>query len=382
MKYLPLLWAGLWRKPLRTTLTVLSLVAAFTLFGVLQGIDAGFTRLVEVSSMDRISVFGRFAGVQMPISYREKIASLPGVTIVTAVANFGGYIQDPKKFFYIATVDENYFAVYPKLSLTKDQIELLKQTRTGFLASPALVNRLGLKVGDKVPVTGYVPKRDGSTAWSLELMGLVDRVDNPNTYQFGIGNYEYYNAERIAGTDTANIFILRLSDPEQAVPTARAIDAMFANSGAPTRSQVERLALEADLANFGDVKLFVNAIVVAVLFSLLLLTANVMMQSYRERTPELAVLKTLGFQDSRVLLLVLAESLTQCLLGAAIGLGLAWAVVPFMKGKLPGPSFVLEMPLRVAAIGLVVAIIVAVLSAALPAWRAGRMQIVDALAGR
>jgi putative ABC transport system permease protein len=184
------------------------------------------------------------------------------------------------------------------------------------------------------------------------------------------------------GKNTVSQFVVRISDATQGMKTAAAIDAMFANSGAPTRTQVEQLAMQSNLSGLSDFKLFVNGTVIAVLFTLLLLTGNTMMQSFRERVPEMGVLKTLGFSDGKVLTLVLAESLTQCMIGAAIGLGGARLLVPILKSKLPQPLNILNLAPSIIALGLVTALIVAFISAALPAWRASRLQIVDALAGR
>jgi putative ABC transport system permease protein len=382
VKYLPLIWAGLWRKPLRTSLTMLSLVAAFLLFGLLQGINDGFSRIVETARMDRLIIQPRFFDIQMPVAYKQQIESVAGVSLVGYQSFLNGYYQDPKKYFFVGAADENYLTVYPEIKVTDQQRQDMKSTRNAVLVSPMFANRLGVTVGQSIPVKARVAKKDGSNDWAFELAGLVDREDNAGAFQFSFGNYEYFNEERTVGKNTVSQFVVRISDPEQGMKIAAAIDTMFASSGAPTRTQVEQLAMQSNMSGLNDFKLFVNATVIAVLFTLLLLTANTMMQSFRERIPEMAVLKTLGFSDRKVLMMVLAESLTQCLAGAAIGLAFARLLSPVIKSKLPQPLNVLNIPLSIIVLGLVTAIAVAFISAALPAWRAGRLQIVDALAGR
>jgi putative ABC transport system permease protein len=350
---------------------------------LLQGINEGFGRLAETARMDRLTISPRFFDIQLPLAYKSQIESLPGVELVGYQSFLGGYYQDPKKFFFMGAVDENYLTAFPELKVSDQQRQALRDTRNALFVSPMFANRLGLTADQKVvPVKARVPKQDGSTDWELELMGIVDREDTPGAFQISFGNYDYFNEERTVGKNTVSQFVVRIADATEGMKTAAAIDAMFANSGAPTRTQVERLEMQSNLSSLNDFKLFVNGTVVAVLFTLLLLTANTMMQSFRERVPEMGVLKTLGFSDTKVLALVLAESLTQCFIGAAIGLGIARAFLPVLKKKLPQPLNILDIPPSIIALGLATALIVAFISAALPAWRANRLQIVDALAGR
>ncbi len=381
-KYFPLIWAALWRKPLRTIFTILSLVVAFTLFGMLQGVNAGMTHLFELAADNRIIVNPRFFSNPMPIAYKQKIEEIPGVEMVAPVAYLNGYYQDPKNYFFISATDEAYFSINFELTATQQQISRLRNTPTGFIANSTFADRLGIKVGDIVPIKGNQTKADGSRDWSMELLAIIENTSFPDG-QYSIGNYEYFNEERGDRRNTSQQYFVRIEDHADADKISQSIDDMFANSSVPTRSQSEQANVQAGFTNFfGDMNFFVNAIVGSVLVVLLLLTANTMIQSVQERTPELAVLKTLGFSDNQVMILVLAESAIQCLLGAVVGLALSVAFIPLLQGALQAPAPMFIVPPEVLAAGLAVALSVAFLSAIVPAKRAQKLEIVDAMAGR
>jgi putative ABC transport system permease protein len=379
MKYLPLVLAELWRKPLRTTFTTLALVVAFVLFGLLRGINAGFDILIANSRMDRLYVGTRY-GAPLPMADKAQIAQMPGVKAVTAQAYMGGTVGgDPKRQFFVGLCDDGFFDFFSQFNATPAQVAEMRGKRTAFIISRTSANDWGFKVGDRVTMKSPIAKKDGRTEWEFDLVAIVDSQTTP--FGISVGNLEYLNEERAAGKDMADQFLVIMSDPNLSVGTAKAIDDRYLNSGAPTFSVVERLIRE---NNQGDnsVVTMVNAIVLSTLFALLLMTSNSMMQSFRERVPEFGTLKTLGFSDRQVLGLVLAEAVIQCLVGAAVGLTIARLLVPYVKKLLSGPAVLMAVPWSLVGLGLVVAFLVALVSAAVPAWRASRMQIVDALAAR
>ena len=376
MKFLPLIWAGLWRKPTRTIFTFLSIVVAFVLFGLLAGVDQGFAQLRDIARLDRLIVSPRF-GAPMPISYREQIARLPGVTTVAAYSMMGGYFQDRKNAMGISSADENYFTAWPDLTVTKEQIETLKNTRTGVIATVALAQKFGWKVGDKIPLTTTTAQTNGSTVWTYDLVAICDDSDRPGIGRFMVANYDYFDQARAANKGTISRMTVRIADPNHAAEISAAIDELFANSPAPTRTNSEKANQEAALQSLGDINFLVDTVGGAVLFMLLFLTGNSMMQSVRERIPEFGVMKTLGFTDPGVLMIVLAESAVKFVLAAAVGLAIAKQLVGLTHGEPP-----LLLPWRAVAAGLVFAVVAATLSAIVPAWRVKRLSVVDALAGR
>jgi putative ABC transport system permease protein len=380
MKYLPLVWAGLWRKPARTMFTILSVMVAFILFGILAGIDAGFDNLLARSRMDRLFTDPRF-GAPMPISYAEQIAKIPGVTVVAPRWALGGYYQEPTNNIAVLGTDERFFAARTEITVTKEEMETLRRTRTGAIVGVATARKYGWKVGDKIPMQSSMPKQDGSRVWTFDVIAIMESADAPGLEPRIVVNYDYLDEERVALKGVADRFILRIDDPNRATQISRAIDNLFANSSAPTRTISERSSRESGVNWIGDISFFTDAVLGAVAFMLLFLTGNTMMQSVRERTPEFAVLKTLGFSDSRVLTLVFAESVALCAVAALAGLAIAKLAIPLVRDVIPGAGIV-QMPWIAIVTGLALALAVAFVSGLLPAMRAKRLSIIDALAGR
>jgi putative ABC transport system permease protein len=381
MKYLPLVWAGLWRKPTRTIFTFLSIVVAFVLFGILSAIDGGLAHQLEVARLDRLLVDTRF-GTNLPLAYLDQIARIPGVTVVAPRQILVGYYRDPKTPFGIIMTDRRFFSVRPELNATKEQIDTLLKTRTGALITVFSAKRFGWKVGDKVPVISNTIRKDGGHAWTFDIVGIIDDVDRPGKARYFISNYDYMDQERVTQKGTVDRIIVRIKDSARATQISRAIDRLFANSPAPTRTGSEKSERQSDIRSIGDIGFFTRAVVAAVLFMLLFLTGNTMMQSVRERVPEFAVLKTLGYSDNGVLALVLAESVVLCILAAVTGLIFARVGIPRIGDISPDMGQLLLMPWSALLTGLGFALAVSVISGGLPALRARRLSIIDSLAGR
>lgn len=381
MKYFPLIWAGLWRKRTRTVFTVLSIVTAFLLFGLLQGVNAAFSRGVAGANVDRLYVQSRISFTEpLPFADLPQIEAVPGVAGVAYASWFGSYYQDPKNFVFSFPGDmERYFAAYSELKLPPDQLDALIHTRTGAVIGRQLAIKYGWKIGDKVPLHSQIWVQKGGTSdWTFDIVGIYDNPGDPSRATMFLFNHSYFDEARTFGKGMIGWYIVRLADPSQAVAVAGAIDHLFANSTYETKTVTEKENAQSFLKQIGDINFIVDAIVGAVLFTLLFLTGNMMMQSVRERIPEFAVLKTLGFSDTGVLALVLAESLLLCVAAAAIGLAGATAIFPMLKDVIG----VVSLPTVVIVIGLVIAVLLALASGLPPAWRAKRLNIVDALAGR
>jgi len=382
MKYIPLVWASLWRKKARTLLTLLSIVVAFLLFGLLQGVNSAFSRGVDTANVDRLVVINRISLTEpLPYSYLAQIDAVPGVKNATFAVWFGGYYQEPKNFvFAFPTEIDRYLATVKELIVDPADVEAFKQSRTAAIVGRAAMQKFGWKIGDRVPLhsTIWAHKDTGSLDWAFDIVGTYSVPEDPNNEQSLMFHYDYFDEARSFGTGTVGWYIVQVDDPTRSAAVAAAIDARFANSPNETKTQTEKEFGQSFLKQFGDINYIVTMILFAVFFTLLLLTGVTMMQSVRERTAELAVLKTLGFSDTKVLILVVGESLLLCMFAALLGLGLSAAMFPQLKQFVGEAS----LPANVVALGIGAAVLLSLAIALLPGIRAQRLEIVDALAGR
>jgi putative ABC transport system permease protein len=381
MKYFPLLWSGLWRKRTRTWLTLASITVAFLLFGLLQGVNAAFSQSIAASRLDRLYVQSKISFTEpLPLADMAQIEAVPGVDGVAFGNWFGGYYQDAKNVVFSFAVDaDRYFSLYPELVIPPEQLQALINTRTGAIIGVDLAKKYGWKIGDKVPLKSQIwTHKDGTYDWDFDIVGIFD--DQADTSQNGgfFFNYKYFDEARSFSKGTIGWYIVHLSDVSKAGQVAAAIDALFANSTDETKTQNEKENTQSFLRQFGDIQFMVTSIIGAVFFALLFLTGNTMMQSIRERVPEFAVLKTLGFSDGGVLALVFGESLSLCIGAAVIGLAGATLMFPGLKGVIG----VASLPPVVLAMGLGFAVLLAILIGLWPATKVRRLSIVDSLAGR
>ncbi len=384
MKYLSLIWAGIWRRRGRAVLLLLQLVSAFALFGVLQGADSGIKQVIASTHGDRLYITSRVAvGNLLPIGLLGRIRSTPGIRAVTPRAVFVGiYVRPDQRVPVIAADVEPFFRIYDELKVApRSALQAMKNTRAGAIVGIGLVRRYGWKIGDRFTLQSPLVKRDGSRDWEFDVVGVYSGPENspgtpPSTAI--VVNFDYVNEARATNTDRADMILASVRDAKEAGAVSLAIDNAFANSDHETRTQSEIDFLMAQLQKTIDLDFIVRAIVAAVFFALLLATGLLMMQSLRERTPELAVLKTLGFSDRRIFALIFAESITLCLLGAVVGLAVGAALLTQARPMIG----VAHMPGIVAAAGMGCALLVAIIAGAAPAVHGSRLQVVDALVVR
>jgi putative ABC transport system permease protein len=387
MKYFPFVWATLWRKKTRTTFTLLSVIVAFLLFGVLETVDYAFAHPSGgVTGADKLITTNKYSIVlSLPFADNQQIRSVPGVAEVTWLTWFGAYYQESKNFVFALPVDtESYFNLHKDEFIVSDpEMTAFRNTRTGALANSALMKKFGWKVGDKVPLhsTIWTQKKDGSLDWTFDIVGSFDAKDPTQAGQQSstlLWHYEQFDEGRSFGKGTVGWFEERVRDASQSPGVANQIDALFANSPDETRTQPANDFAMAFIKQFGDIGFVLRAILGAVFFTLLFLTGNTMMQSVRDRVPELAVLKTMGFSDGKVLALVIGESLLLCLIAAFIGLALSFAALPIIKQGLQG----VELSPKALMPGIGAAVLLALIVGFPPALRAMRLNIVDALADK
>jgi putative ABC transport system permease protein len=383
VKYLPLVWAGLWRKRVRTVLTLICVALAFTLFGALHGVSAAISGIVDAMSDTRLRIMSRVNITQpLPLAHVARIATVPGVEGVSYYNFFAGYYQEPGNGVDVGAIDvETFDAIYPEIQLEPKFVEAMKQTRNGALVGEDLAAERGWKIGDRIPLGSAVwTRKDGGNAWDFEIVGTYRSPSGkvPTTELWM--NYAYFDEARANANGTVTLIFVKIADASRAAQISETIDALFANSMNETQTQNEKDWLRGQIAQIGDLGFFINAIIVAVMFTLLFLTGNTMAQSVRERIPELAVHKTYGFSDAAVMTLVLVEALLLCAVAAGIGLGIAALISPAIYREIGAGG--LALPWSVVAIGLGLSALVALVSALAPAWRVQRLNIVDALAGR
>ena len=385
MKYLSLVWAQLFRSKTRTLLTLLSVVAAFLLFGMLDSVRVAFNSGGSVDGANRLIVASRLSITQsLPVRLQAEIEAIPGVENVTYAMWFGGIYQDQRNFFPNFSVAPNFFDVYGEYEVPPDQLQAFRDTRTGAAVGEALAKKFGWKIGDTIPLQATIFPRGGSNDWPLELKAIFRARDRSNVGAENqlMMNWAYFDESNDYIKNQVSWFTVQLANADQASRVAQAIDALSANSDRETKSQTESAFQQAFAKQFADIGLIVTAIMGAVFFTLLLLTGNTMAQAVRERIPELATLKTLGFSDATVLVLVMVESVLLVVIGGLVGLGLASAIMPGVSAASGGVIALPTVPAQTWLIGLALMIGIGIVVGVLPALRAQRLKIVDALAGR
>ncbi len=380
MKFLPLVWKNLFRRKARTLFTVLSIVVAFVLFAYLAAIRLAFGTGVSVAGADRMLVIHKVSLIQpLPESYLGRVAAVDGVADISHMSWFGGIYQDPRNFFAQFAVDpESYLRLYPEIVLSDGEREAWLRNRTGAIVGRVTADRFGWEVGDRIPIEGTIFRTRSGPTWEFTIDGIYEAGTegyDTSTFYF---HHEYLMEANDQGARFVGQYVIRVDDPARSADVAAAIDTRFANSPAETRTSTEQAFLQGFADQIGNIGAIVTAILGAVFFTILVITANTMAQSIRERTNELAVLKTLGFTDRRVLALVLIESLVLAIVGGSAGLGIGSLLIG-LGDPTGGFLTVFLFPTRDLVIGGVLVVLLGFAAGAVPALLATRLRIVDAL---
>jgi putative ABC transport system permease protein len=379
MKYLPLLWSSLWRKKIRTIFTLLSVFVAFLLFALLMAIRTAFSFGVDIAGLDRLVLIHKVSLIMpLPISYQERLRATEGVALATHNTWFGGVYQDPANFFAQIVVDpEPFLTLYPEYRLPPEQKAAWLEDRQGAIVGVDLARRFNWRVGDRIPIQGTIWQPKQGQVWEFNIVGMYDGDPGVDKTQFFF-RYDYLDENRRGGQGLVGWYVVKIDDASRAQAMAVRFDDMFANSSAETKTTTEKGFVEGFAKQVGDIGAIMVAIVVAVLFTMLLVSANTMAQSVRERTSEIGVLKTLGFSNGAVLALVLGEALVVAVIGGGLGLLAGWLIV--QRGDPTGgllPIFVLPWPNLAVGAALVAALGAA--AGLLPAVSAMRLTVTDAL---
>jgi putative ABC transport system permease protein len=377
-----LLWSNLRRKPVRTGLTVASILVAFLLFGMLKTLEFALAFGAELAGADRLVTMHKVSLIQsFPRSYLERIRAVDGVRAATSQSWFGGTYQDPRNALAVMTADpEAFLEVYGEYSMPPEQRAVWFADRTSAIVGRDLAARYGWKVGDTVPIrSSFYVNREGDSAWDMKIAAVYEASNGDNSSLYF--HYDYLNEalSANAGRDLIGWVILRVEDPDRIQDIAREIDALFANSPAETKTSTESAWIQGFANQMGDIGAIVAAVATAVFFTMLLVTGNTMAQSVRERTNEIAVLKTLGFQSRGVSVLVLAEAFVITAIGGAIGLGLAALAADSLGASLTQYFPVFGIPPSAYVEGAVLIVVLSGLAGVLPAREALKLRITEAL---
>ena len=376
MKFFPLVLANLGRHKRRVFLTISSVALALFLFASLRTVVTTLARSAQFGSARRLIVQNATGLVfPLPLAYGNRLKADKGITQVSWANWFGGRYGDGKRFFAQFAIDPtSYLSMYPEISVPEDQKQAFIRERSSAMIGRRLLDVFGWKLGQNVTIQGTIFPGE----WTFTIRAVytpTDPVINDDVLFF----HHDYLEEKIGRPGIAGWYVVEISDPNNAAGMAKMVDDQFRNSNAPTKTGTEQ-AFNASFATmWGNVSLLMGTIGMAVVFAILLVTANAMMMNARERTKEVAVLKTIGFGNGRLFSMVMLEAGIITVIGAIVGLGgakLLYKTTNFnAAGFLPGFDVTTDTLLMGAAIALLLMLA----SGLVPAIRAARLPVVQAL---
>lgn len=378
-----LIWMNFKRNKGRKFLTLLSVMIAFLLFGVLMAVQHGltFSENSEAGARRLLTINKVVPAAPMPVAYAERIAQVPGVKSVTYYgAMIGAFQKLSNEFAVVSTPAQSLFQVYPEYFVPKAERQSWLQDRTGALVTPKLMQRFGWKLGESVPILTKLKQKDGSTTWYMTIDGVItNRAQNSSGAEEMIIHYKYFDETRVAGEGTVNQFDELLDNPDQAGPVSQAIDALFTNASPQTRTGLEQAVARTILAQVGNIGAIITDVAIAVFFSLMLIIGAILLHSARERLSEFALLKALGFRSRTVIGVVLGESLLTCLGGGITGMIFALLLIAALRQTVTQvlPSFEIT-PFAIAE-SIALMVLFGIVASLLPMAQLSRLSVRDAL---
>ncbi|HEU4781012.1 MAG TPA: ABC transporter permease [Steroidobacteraceae bacterium] len=383
MSWISLTWANLTRRKLRLVFTLLSIILAFLMFGMLDALRTSLSESVNLTGADRLISLSKVSIIDSyPLSHYEKTRAVDGVDSVVHLNWFGGVYKDGTMQIPVFPMNvEQFFEVYPEVKITPDEFATWKSDRQGMVIGTVLAERYGWKKGDRIPIKSSIfRKANGGDTWEFNIVAVYS-VENSAGWdnQSAMFHYDYYNESLQFGRNEIGWMTVKVKDPDQSEAVAKRVDALFANSSDETKTGTEKAFTKQFMEQIGNIGKILVSVVFAVFFTMLLVTANTMAQSVRERTNEIGVLKTLGFSAGAVLRLIIGEALFLTIVGGLIGFGLAVLAVgglqPTMKKYFP----IFEIDSSTLVISLVLMVALGVITGLWPAVSAMRLKITDAL---
>jgi putative ABC transport system permease protein len=379
MKFIGLILKGARRNKRRTALTVISVTVAVFLFSALRAVLDGFNAATEASSSTRlVTVRSTSLFFSMPTSHGDAIRSTPGVRDITWANWFGGVYKDPRNFFaQFATDAESYLRIYPEIALTPEEKKTFLEDRTGCIVGDGLAKRFGFKLGDRIALQVGIPIY-GTRDFDFTVRGIYRSNGAAVDNQSMMFHWKYAD-ERALVKGQVGWFVSEIANPDQEAQVAMAIDRRFANSPYETKTDTEKQFQSTFVSMFGNLNLLLGSIALAVVITTLFVAGNTMAMSVRERTTEIAVMRTLGFPSATIFGLVAGEALLMSVVGGVIGVALAHIVVNPNNFQLGAfiPEF--HMTGRNTVVALALSALIGALAGVIPATMASRLKIVDAL---
>jgi putative ABC transport system permease protein len=383
MAWLSFAWANLARRKLRLVFTLLSIILAFLMFGMLDALRTSLDQAVNLTGADRLITISKVSIIDsFPVSHYEKARAVNGVDAVVHLNWFGGVYKDGKAQIPVFPLNvEEFFKVYPEVKITPEELAAWQKDRQGIVVGKVLAERYGWKKGDRIPIKSSIfRKQNGGDTWEFNVIAIYT-VENSAGWdnQSAMFHFDYYNESLQFARDQIGWMTVKVKNPDDSEVIAKRIDAIFENSADETKTATEKAFTKQFMEQMGNIGKILISVVFAVFFTMLLVTANTMAQSVRERTNEIGVLKTLGFNAGTVLRLIIGEALFLTVVGGLIGLALAYLVVgamkPFMQKYFP----IFEIDSSTMIVSLVLMVSLGVITGLWPAVSAMRLKITDAL---
>jgi len=381
MSDLFLVYKNLTRKKMRLFLTCFAIFIAFLIFGTVSALKKTLDSGIEMSADNRLVVLNKINfTVSLPFSYINKIKSIKGVKDVTHANWFGGYYQEPSKQIVSMAVDpETYFKVYNELLIDKKHYNQWLKNQTGMLIGERLAKTYGWKIGDRVPISSNIfSKKDGGHTWEFRVDGIFKAKEKQIDTGYMLFHFKYFKESNSFGSSKIGWVILTTKSPKLNQQIADAIDNMTANSAAETDTSTEKAFNKAFMEQIGNIGLIIYSVVFMAFFTILIVVGNTMVLAVRERTNEIAVLKTLGFKSSRIFKMILTESLLLSFIGGLFGLATSIFIVKslsvimakFLPNLIVSSDIVLHSLFYMFVLGVITGIV--------PAYNALRINIVSA----
>jgi len=381
-RWLPLVWANLRRRKLRLVFTFISILLAFLMFGMLDALRTSLSQAINLAGADRLMLQSKVnITVSNPRSHFEKVKAVPGVLAVAPFNWFGGVFKDSKQQIQVQATDPvEFMKVYPEVKLKPEELAAWKNDRQAIVIGQALADQYGWKVGQRIPLRSEIwRKTDGTDVWQFNIVGIYTVSGSGWDKRSAMFQYDYFNESLQFGKDLVGWMVIKVANPDDSEKVANKIDAMFANSSNETKTATERVFIKQFLDQVGNIGMILVSVTSAVFFTMLLVTANTMAQSVRERTNEIGVLKTLGFSGQSILGLVLLESLFLTFTGGLVGLGLAWLLAGALGEGIKDYFPVFKIGVTTFMVGGSLMLVFGLVTGMWPALTAMRLKIVDAL---
>ena len=379
--YWTLVKIGLIRKRLRTFLTIMSMFIAFVLYGSLNTLSGLFTGSIEGLSADNIIVMPRYNMLgKLPYSHVNYIETLEGVEEVMYMDFLISDSIESMMEGVAYAVSPNFFDVYDRFEATEQAILALKSNPNATIVGQLMADQKGLRIGDRLNTESSSLNIDGTYNWSFEVVGFYTAKQIKGDELGAIINWPAFDEARMSEKGTLGTIMVKAASPEVGEKISKQIDEQFMNSSYATRSGPESMIAVEMAGEIADVELIVNSILLSVFFTILLVSSNTLAQSIRERTSDIGVLKCLGYKDNIIFISVILEAVTICFSAVLMGLLVTALIIPaieIMSGGILEDT--VSISLEIVLGGFLIGLLIALMSAVVPAYQALRLRVVDAL---